>query len=669
MPLSSETISFVPERASDARLPDGRIDYRKVLNSAQYEAVTFGAGPLLVIAGAGSGKTRTLTYRVARLVEEGITPSTILLLSFTRKASQEMLRRASLLLDKRCQEVSGGTFHSFANGILRRFANRIGFPQGFSIIDRADSEDLISLIRKEVGSADEGHTLPRKATLASIFSRTVNTGINLEDIIYEEYPHFSAQREHIQQIWQLYGTRKHEHHFLDYDDLLVYLHRLLREHEDVRERLALHYEYLMVDEYQDTNRIQADIVTLLAAPRNNVMVVGDDAQSIYAFRGANFKNIIDFPNRFPGTRIIKLEENYRSLQPILDVTNALIAPAAEKYSKHLFTRRSGGKPPTLVAAAGENAQSRFIVREIARLKNQGLSLQRIAVLFRASFHSFDLELELSRGGIPFVKVGGFKFSESAHIKDVIAHMKILASPRDRLSWYRVLLLVKKIGPQSAQRIFEAVLAEGKGATGLLTAKLKPKSNPALDRLKELITAMDAQPGHAVAQQGLLVLKYYLPILQEHYDDHPRRIRDIEQLISIMERYDERLDDFLADMALEPPNTAISGEMAADPVIEDRLTLSTIHSAKGLEWDTVFIIWALDGRFPTYQSIEKPESMEEERRLMYVAATRAQHQLFITYPQEVFDRATQSVLYEPSRFLEAVPADLMEHRFFDPRNMS
>jgi DNA helicase-2/ATP-dependent DNA helicase PcrA len=319
-----------------------------------------------------------------------------------------------------------------------------------------------------------------------------------------------------------------------------------------------------------------------------------------------------------------------------------------------------------VATAGENAQSRFIVREIARLRSQGLPLKRMAVLFRASFHSFDLELELNRAGFPFLKVGGFKFSESAHIKDVIAHMKILAAPRDRLSWYRVLLLVKKIGPQSAQRIFEALLAEGKGANGLCTAKLKSKSNPSLDRLKELIAAMNDHPPHAVAQLGMLVLKYYLPILQEQYDDHPRRTRDIEQLISIMERY-ANLDDFLADMALEPPNTAVGEELAADLLEEDRLTLSTIHSAKGLEWDTVFIIWALDGRFPSYQSMDKPDALAEERRLFYVAATRAQQRLFITYPQEIYDRATQSVLYEPSRFLDAVPTDLMECRFFDPRN--
>jgi DNA helicase-2/ATP-dependent DNA helicase PcrA len=666
MPLSPEINSPIPERERKERLPNGRIDYRRVLNPAQYEAVAFGKGPLLVIAGAGSGKTRTLTYRVARLVEEGVTPNTILLLSFTRKASQEMLRRASLLLDRRCQEVAGGTFHSFANSLLRRHASRIGFPQGFSIIDRADSEDLINLVRKDFGSSDEGHSLPRKATLASLFSRAVNKNATLEDIIYDEYPHFGSQKEVIHQICQLYRTRKLEHHFLDYDDLLVFLHRLLSEHEDVREQLALHYEYIMVDEYQDTNRIQADIVSLLATPRNNVMVVGDDAQSIYAFRGANFKNIIEFPNRFPGTRIIKLEENYRSLQPILDVSNALIAPAAEKYSKCLFTRRGGGNLPALVATAGEHAQSRFIVREIAQLRSQGLPLKHMAILFRASFHSFDLELELSRAGFPFIKVGGFKFSESAHIKDVIAHMKIMAAPRDRLSWYRVLLLVNKIGPQSAQRIFEAVLAEGKGAIGLGTARLKSKGNPALDRLKALIAAMDAEPLDAVAQQGMLVLKYYLPILQEQYDDHPRRARDIEQLITIMERY-AHLDDFLADMALEPPNTAIGEELVANVIEEDRLTLSTIHSAKGLEWDTVFIIWALDGRFPSFQSLEKPDALEEERRLLYVAATRAQHHLFITYPQEIYDRATQSVLYEPSRFLESVPADLMDCRFFDPRN--
>ncbi|KJS32594.1 MAG: hypothetical protein VR64_05790 [Desulfatitalea sp. BRH_c12] len=636
------------------------IDYGRELNPAQLEAVTFEKGPLLVIAGAGSGKTRTLTYRVAHLVENGVSPKSILLLSFTRKASQEMLKRATKLLDNRCQEVTGGTFHSFANIILRRYAKVIGFDHGFTIIDRGDSEDLMGMIRKEVDAGGSCH-LPRKSTLASLFSRTVNKGLPLEDIVYEEYPHLGAQIDVIDRIRQVYAQRKREHHFMDYDDLLVYLLRLLSDHHDIRRRISDMYEYIMVDEYQDTNAMQAEIVFLLAGSHRNLMVVGDDAQSIYAFRGANYKNIIDFPHRFPGTHIIKLEQNYRSLQPILDLANALIEPAAEKYSKCLFTQRGGGQLPVLAATTSENAQSRYVVREIARLRSKGLPLDRIAVLFRASFHSFDLELELTRASMPFIKVGGFKLAESAHIKDVLAHLRIFIAPRDRLSWNRVLLLVEKIGPRTAERIYETIARQGIGAQGLLSAGLKVKNKPGLDRLKDLISTMYAAP-HSLVGWGERVLQYYLPKLKERFDDHPRRVRDIEQLLTIMERY-EHLEDFLADMTLEPPNTSVEDRLTVDEGHADSLTLSTIHSAKGLEWDTVFILWALDGRFPSSQSCEQPNSLEEERRLMYVAATRAQHHLNITYPVGIFDHATQSVLYEPSRFLDAIPEEVLERRYF------
>jgi DNA helicase II / ATP-dependent DNA helicase PcrA len=661
----SLTPETMPRKAAGESSPPGhRVRYHRELNPSQLEAVLFGKGPLLVIAGAGSGKTRTLTYRVARLVEDGVPPGSILLLSFTRKASQEMLRRASSLLDQRCRQVAGGTFHSFANSVLRRYGAAAGIDPGFSIIDRGDSEDLIGMIRKETAAAADSRQLPRKSTLATIFSRAVNKSLPLEDIIYEDYPHFSLQREWIEETWRLYGERKREHHFLDYDDLLVCLHELLSGHENTRRRLAAAYEYILVDEYQDTNLIQAEIISLLAGPHRNVMVVGDDAQSIYAFRGANYKNIIDFPKRFPGTHIVKLEENYRSLQPILDFTNALIAPASEQYSKCLFTNRGGGRLPVLVAAAGENAQSRYVVKELLRLMRRGLPLDRIAVLFRASFHAFDLELELNRASIPFRKVGGFKFTESAHIKDLLAHIKIVAAPRDRLSWHRVLQLVEKIGPQTARRIYTAVTREGGGAMGLLKVPLKIKPPTALDRLKELIAAMDASPP-SVAKWGELALAYYLPCLRARYDDHPRRLRDLEQLLAIMERY-QRPDDFLADMVLEPPNTSVDNGLAATAQAPDCLTLSTIHSAKGLEWDTVFIIWALDGRFPSVRSMENPADLEEERRLMYVAATRAQRDLHIAYPVQIYDRATQSLLYDASRFLDGISEDILERRHFDPR---
>lgn len=637
------------------------IPYHKVLNPSQLTAVTFGRGPILVIAGAGSGKTRTLTYRVARLVEDGVAPESILLLSFTRKASEEMLRRATLLLDQRCQRVAGGTFHSFANLVLKRYAHKIGFANGYSIIDRADAETLIGMIRKELETAGDRRDLPRKSTLANIFSRSINKAVPIEEVIYEDYPQFGHASAEIHALWHLYQARKREHFFCDYDDLLVYMHQLLVENPEIRNRLAARYNYILVDEYQDTNLIQAEIIFLLSGPDNNVMVVGDDAQSIYAFRGANFKNIITFPDRFPETRIIKLEENYRSRQPILDLTNALIEAADEKYAKHLFTRRSGGDKPTLVACASENAQSRYIIDKLISLTARGIALQEVAVLFRAGFHSFDLELELGRQAVPFVKYGGFKFTESAHIKDLLAHLRILAAHSDRLSWDRVLRLVEKIGPKTAQTIYDRIVRTGRGARGLMQVPVTKSHAAVLEPLKELIADVTESPLPLV-QTGEHILRYYLPILRRQYDDHPRRLRDLQQMLSIMERYDN-LEDFLADMVLEPPNSSIEGNLAALNQETRRLVLSTVHSAKGLEWHSVFLIWALDGRFPSHHSLERPDALEEERRLMYVAATRARENLYITYPAQIYDRSTQSYLYRPSRFLEHIGDDLMDRVYY------
>jgi DNA helicase II / ATP-dependent DNA helicase PcrA len=637
------------------------IPYHRVLNPAQLAAAAHGKGPLLVIAGAGSGKTRTLTYRVAKLVEEGVTPESILLLSFTRKASQEMLRRATHLLDQRCQRVAGGTFHSFANSVLRRYAGRIGFPKGFSIIDRADTEALIGMIRKELEAAEGLVDLPRKSTLANIFSRSINKSISIEEVIFEDYPQFGHAAAAIYTLWNMYRERKREHFFCDYDDLLTYFHQLLVENPQIRHRLADRYEFILVDEYQDTNAIQAEIIYLLSDQAKNVMVVGDDAQSIYAFRGANFKNILNFPDHFPGTRIIKLEENYRSRQPILDLTNAIIEAADERYTKNLFTRRKGGQPPMLVACSSENAQSRYIVDKLMALTGSGVALHEIAVLFRAGFHSFDLELELGRHGVPFVKYGGFKFTESAHIKDLLAHLRILGHTNDRLSWDRVLRLVNKIGPKSAQAIYASIIRTGMGAAGLLKIPVTKSQETVLEPLKELIAEITDAPTSLV-QTGEYIMRYYLPILQRQYDDHPRRLRDLQQMLSIMDRYDN-LQDFLADMALEPPTSSIEGHLAGSNQESRRLVLSTVHSAKGLEWNAVFLIWALDGRFPSHFSLERPEALEEERRLMYVAATRAKESLYITYPAQAFDRSTQSYLYKPSRFLEHIGEDLMERVYY------
>jgi DNA helicase-2/ATP-dependent DNA helicase PcrA len=606
---------------------DFRIRYETALNPSQLEAVTHTEGPLLVIAGAGSGKTRALTYRAAYLVEKGISPAAILLLTFTRKASQEMLRRAAQLLDERCEKISGGTFHSFANAMLRKYASHMGLDPAFGILDRTDSENLIGLLRKEFQPATQQRSFPRKKTLANIFSRAVNKARSLEEIIANDYPHFESHIEIIGRLQQTFEIRKQEHHFLDYDDLLIYLRRLLADYPAARDRISAGYQYIMVDEYQDTNTIQAEILYLLTHLNRNIMVVGDDAQSIYAFRGANFRNIIDFPNMFPETRIVYLEENYRSIQPILTLTNAIIERAKEKFTKNLFTQRKGGSTPVIVNAEDEYSQSRFVVDQIKDLQQRGVALNEIAVLFRASFHSFDLEIELSREGIEFVKMGGFKFIESAHIKDVLAHLRVIANAYDRISWYRILLLIEKVGPE---------------------------------RLKQLISTLDTHP-MSISEMGETIIDYYLPILKNRYDDHPRRAKDLEHLVEIMVRY-KSLDQFLTDMALEPPNTSYENSLYAGASNTDRLILSTIHSAKGLEWHSVFVIWALDGRFPSVHSLHKEEELEEELRLMYVAATRAKENLFFSYPGDVYDRSTGLILNRPSRYLDNMPDDILEKQF-------
>jgi DNA helicase-2/ATP-dependent DNA helicase PcrA len=635
-----------------------RIRYETALNASQLEAVTHTSGPLLVIAGAGSGKTRTLTYRAAYLVEKGVSPAAILLLTFTRKASQEMLRRATHLLDDRCEKISGGTFHSFANATLRKYASHIGLDPAFGILDRVDSENLIGILRKEMQPETKHRSFPRKKTLAAIFSRAVNKGLTIEEIIDIDYPHFASYLEVIEKLHHNFETRKHEHHFLDYDDLLVFLNQLLSSQPEIRDHISSSYQYLMVDEYQDTNKIQAEILYRLTNVNKNIMVVGDDAQSIYAFRGANFRNIIDFPKMFPGTRMVALEENYRSIQPILTLTNVIISRAKEKYTKNLFTRKSGGTTPVMVNAEDEYSQSRFVIDQIKNLQCQGIALNEIAVLFRASFHSFDLEIELSREGIAFLKMGGFKFVESAHIKDILAHMRVMANVYDRISWYRILLLIEKIGPKSAQKIFETIIKEKSGYPGLLSAGIDRIKG--LDRLMDLFSTLDAHP-MSIAEIGKTIIDYYLPILKETYDDHPRRARDLEHLTEIMGRY-KSLDQFLTDMALEPPNVSFENSLYNSDSTPDRLILSTIHSAKGLEWHTVFVIWALDGRFPSVHTLHKEEELEEELRLMYVAATRAKEKLFFTYPGDVYDRSTGLILNRPSRYLDGIADDILEKKY-------
>jgi DNA helicase II / ATP-dependent DNA helicase PcrA len=636
------------------------IKYEELLNPAQLAAVTHRDGPVLVAAGAGSGKTRTLIYRVARLVEEGVPPAAILLLTFTRRAAQEMLNRVERLVGERSRGVAGGTFHSFANVVLRRHGQTLKIPPNFTILDRGDTEDVINLLRTRMGLASRERRFPKKNTLAEAISMARNKGRSLSDELAVDFGHLANFEPEILKLAELYESYKRERGLLDYDDLLFRLAELLREHDPIRRKLSDGYRYIMVDEYQDTNRIQAELVCLLAATHDNVMAVGDDAQSIYSFRGADFRNILDFPALFPNTRIIKLEENYRSLQGILDVANEVISRAAEKYTKVLRARRAGSFRPILVRAQDEHMQSRFVAQRILELREEGTPLDEIAVLFRSSFHSFDLELELQRRDIPFIKRGGFKFIEAAHIKDVLAHLRVVANPADPVSWLRVLTLVKGIGHRTAERLIETVSASSMPEKELPAALTDARTRnaggaEALARLGALLAELRAA-GAKPAAQMTAVIDYYLPLMREAYpDDYPRRERDLEHLHAITGRY-RTLEGMLADMALEPPSDSLAGVLAAAPE-EGCVTLSTVHSAKGLEWRAVFIIWAAEGRFPSPMSADADE-LEEERRLMYVASTRARDELYLVYPIFMFDRSSGYAMGQVSRFLEDLPSDVL-----------
>ena len=637
------------------------INYQDALNPAQFEAASALDGAYLIIAGAGTGKTRTLVYRVARLVELGYDPKSILLLTFTRKAANEMMNRAAVLLDNRCSKILGGTFHSFANLTLRKYYKAVNLDSSFTILDQGDSEDVINLIRSQAGFISKEKRFPNKQTLNKVFSLSVNTGKSVEDIIEESYPHFLDEHDKILGIKKVFSEYKRKNNLLDYDDLLVYLKNFLHDLSPSAKSLLSTIKFVMVDEYQDTNKLQAEVVLGLTQLNKNIMVVGDDSQSIYSFRGANFKNIIEFPVLFPETKIIKLEENYRSVQPVLDFTNKIIEGAVEKYEKHLYTRKSGGDLPFIVAASTENLQSKFIVDKILDLREEGVPLKDIAVLFRSSFFSFDLEIELNKANIPFQKFGGMKFIETAHIKDVLAFLRIAANPKDIVSWYRVLLLLEGVGPKTAQKILDEL------ATARLTIKANPDAqtsfryNDTIAKLFQLLYQLHTQQG-LPSEKAQLVVDYYYPIFKDKYDDFNKRKKDLDIFLNITENY-KSLDSLLADMAIEPIIDSVV-DIETPNKEEEYVTLSTIHSAKGLEWHSVFIIHAVEGFFPSSRSVENLDTLEEERRLMYVASTRAKQNLFVTYPMNIFDREAGTTLSKPSRFISEMNKDLAQGWLLD-----
>lgn len=639
-----------------------RIDYRGELNEAQYRAATTVDGPVLVVAGAGSGKTRTLIYRVARLVESGVDAKSILLLTFTRRAAQEMLRRAEALLGgDGLDSVTGGTFHSFANLVLRRYGELYGWPARFTILDRSDSEDTLQLMRVRLGLDSRERRFPRKKTLAKIYSAMVNRELSLEEILELEYPQLLDDLQDLAACRAAFEEYKVKRNLLDYDDLLVHLARHLRENEEFRSRLRKLYRYIMVDEYQDTNQLQAEIVALLAGRNGNLMIVGDDAQSIYGFRGAEVENILRFPAEHDATQVIRLEENYRSTQPILDVTNSIIAASRQRHEKTLFSARKEGEVPWVVPAPDERWQSLFVRQRILELVDEGVALERIAVLFRSSMHSFDLELELTRAGIEYVKRGGFRFLESAHVKDVLAFLRVLENPEDSVAWGRILLLLDGVGAKAAGHALGWLGAEGtagaplsayEGEAGMRKAAIA--SIRALGVFLERLDPASLEPSVLVEQ----VVQFYQPILEREYrEDAPKRERDLEQFETLAERFSD-LGQLLSELALEPPVDAVGGRLEVDPRETGQLVLSTIHSAKGLEWHTVFVLSVLEGRLPSIYALEAGD-LEEERRLLYVACTRAEENLYLCYPMEVQDRAMGGfVSASPSQFLADVPPEAL-----------
>ena len=622
----------------------------KNLNSSQYKAVTHGEGPVLVIAGAGTGKTRTLVHRMAWLLDQGVPPESILLLTFTRRAAQEMLQRAAHISGSSCRYVVGGTFHATANMLLRRQGHSIGFGDGFTILDRGDAEGIINLLRASLGFSGAGRTgkrFPTKRVILNLLSGAINKSVALEDLISRTQSHLVKFTEDILAIRKGYKEFKLNNALMDYDDLLVNWQRLLAESVEARMEISSRFRYILVDEYQDTNLIQAQIIRLLAYNHDNVMVVGDDAQSIYSFRGADFYNIMRFPEHFPGTQTIKLEQNYRSVQPILALTNAIIAQAQEKYTKELFSELTGGNKPVVYSARNEAHEANFIVDKIQSLLQAGTENREIVVLFRSSFHSYKLEMELSAHSLEFEKRGGMKLTEAAHIKDALSFLRVLINPWDNLSWNRLLLQIDKIGPKTAQKILKTIMADDQPIQALekYAGISKAKWKGTLLRLAKVMTAMMAMDRLTLTPLDVfdLMMEYYEPLFERMYpDDYPKRRRDLEQLKALISEYRD-LQSFVDDTALEPPEaSARTGETASEKII-----LSTIHSAKGLEWDVVFVIGLAEGRFP-HQKTVQGEQWEEERRLLYVAATRAKKQLFLTYPRTIMtpDRKFLAVVMSP-----------------------
>ena len=673
--------------------PELKIDYKGDLNEQQHAAVTSPPQPSLVIAGAGSGKTRTLTYRVAFLLEQGVAPERILLLTFTNKAAREMMRRVSDILGSDMNSLWGGTFHSIGNRVLRRHANRLGFRPDFTILDREDSKDLLKACMDEAKIETTEVRFPKADVVGDIISMAQNTSHSIEHVLREDYPYFEQFREPIEKIRDAFVKRKLQSNVMDFDDLLALWLKLLQNHPDILEQYQQRFEFILVDEYQDTNKLQSDLIDLLGARHKNVMVVGDDSQSIYSWRGANFQNIFQFPQRYPGTVIYKIEENYRSTPEILALANAAIAPNINQYSKQLVSKRRSGLKPALVPCPDGGSQAAFIAQRVLELRDEGIQLDDIAVLYRSHFHALELQLELTKRNIPFSITSGIRFFEQAHIKDVAALIKWVVNPADEVSFKRVVCLMPGIGGKGAEKLWQAFLPRRPASPDpdwsveepeMKLADPAPAAHPLATALQGCASAVPkkaalswAQFTPTVAQLEaadtrtnpakmirLTLEAFYEDYLKETYPNYRSRLEDLEQLASFAMQF-QSVDEFLTQLAL------LSNLEAEEDQVKTRddemLRLSTIHQAKGLEFSAVFVIMLCEGMFPSHRS-EKPEALEEERRLLYVAMTRAKNELYLTYPlMRMTPGQGGDFMQQPSRFLSDLPRDLLEEYNLRPFN--
>ncbi|AGC45793.1 ATP-dependent DNA helicase UvrD [Myxococcus stipitatus DSM 14675] len=639
-----------------------RIDYAGQLNEEQLQAVDAAAGPVMVIAGAGSGKTRTLTFRVARMLERGVLPENLLLLTFTNKAAREMSRRVKELVGSfvDVERILGGTFHHVAHTLLRRHASALGYSERFTVLDREDARDLmVSCLAERKLKSDR--RIPRPELMLELVSLATNLQQSLSDVLVDRRPLFVPMAPEVFVTATRYRQRKAQLHLMDFDDLLLNLKRLLVEQPAVRAELAERFHSVLVDEYQDTNKLQGELVDLLAGERGDLTVVGDDCQSIYSFRGAHFANIIDFPERHPGCAVFTLTRNYRSTPEVLQLANAVISRNERQFPKVLTAQRAPGPRPEVVPALDAADQARWVVERITALREGGLPLEAMAVLYRAHNHSLELQLELARRSIPFRVRSGVRFFEQPHVKDVLAHLRLVNNPGDELAFKRVVRAVPGVGPTTAEHLWTSLRALPEGlplGEGLVRdevqSHLSRKSRPAFERFAGLMGRM-GRPG-AVADPGGLIEEVlsggYAQALAAEATPEDGREEDLRQLAAFARRFED-LPRFLSELALVAEfaaKEALGAEAAGDV-----LTLSTVHQAKGLEWRAVFVLWLVDGRFPMSQAARTAEEEEEERRLFYVATTRARDALALVYPLSVLPREGERILLRPSRFLEELPA--------------